>query len=124
MSSFYNYINEATLPWSFKAEIKGVIYEIVRTQHLRDKRVNDSKPKDFKMSKAKYQRLFDLSMDNMTKNIAYTITWTFNNKSNAISLEKDGDKLYIFGSIMNSSSDYTKLYQKAQHRIHLGDIQI
>lgn len=124
MSSFYEYITEGSLPWDFKLTINSDIYEIIRTIHLRDKRGNDPKPKDFKMSKSKYKKLIELSINKITKNIAYTITWTFNNKSNAISLEKEDNKLYVFGAIMNSSGDYSKLYKKAQHRIHLGDVQI
>ena len=124
MSSFIRWLFEATLPYTITTNIDGNDYKIIRTKHLIDKRDKDPKPKDYKMTKAKYQKLLELSLAKMTSNISYSVTWTYNNKSNVISWEKDDDKFYVFGAIMGSNGDYNKLYSKAQNRIHLGDIKL
>ena len=121
---FRDWLLEASLPPDFDILVNNTTFHIIRTKHLRDKRSGDFKPKDFAMSKNKYIRLFELIYNKISNNIAYSVTWTYNNKNNIISFEKDNDEILIFGAIMNSNIEYTKLYVKARNRIHLGELKL
>lgn len=105
----------------FKIEIDNKEYTIIRDSHLRIKRGNDTKPKDFKMTKNKYRKLFEevLKVD-FNHSSPVTVTWVKNNKSNAISFEIKDDLIRIFGAIMNSSLNQDLLYAKAKQRLKIS----
>ena len=131
----YNFIeylrlNEVVKEKVFKITINGSEYTISRESYIFDKRGNDNKPRDFSMSKIKYQAVLEKFLNiyttvntiNIKKPV--TITWEDkNNKNNAISanINLTSNLISVFGAIMNSSnSDPSKLYAGAQNRLHLG----
>jgi hypothetical protein len=121
VTSIVEFINEALLPAKFKIKILDTLFTVLRTTHLREIRNGDNKTKDFKMSVDKYQNLINLIKDKVHLNRVYTITWIYEDTSNAISLEVTVDKIIVFGAIMRSNKNYTKLYPKAINRIHLDN---
>lgn len=120
-SRIVEFINEANIPAKFKIKILDVLFTVLRTNHLRTIRKGDNKTKDFKMSVNKYQKLIDIIKDKVQLNRVYTVTWMYKETSNAISLEVTPDKIIIFGAIMRSNKNHTKLYPKAINRIHLDN---
>ena len=133
----YNFIeylrlNEAVKEKVFKITINDSEYTISRESHIFDKRGNDNKPRDFSMSKTKYQTVLEkflsmyilVNVVNIKKPV--TITWEDkNNKNNAFSanINLTSNLISVFGAIMNSNtSDPVKLYVNAKNRIHLGKI--
>ena len=109
-------LNEDVKEKEFKITIKNIEYTVIRDKHLRQKRNGDNKPKDFKMSKAKYEKLFN-NIDKIDTTIPFSFTWTDNNKSNIISAELVGVKIVVFGAIMNSALKETQLYPLVKNRI-------
>ena len=132
--SFIEYLrlNEAVKEKVFKLSIDNIEYTISRESHIFDKRGNDNKPRDFSMSKTKYQLVLEkfLTMFTTVNTInikkPVTITWEDKNgKNNAISanINLTSNLISIFGAIMNSNtSDPSKLYVNAKNRLHLGKI--
>lgn len=133
----YNFIeylrlNEAVKEKVFKITINGSEYTISRESHIFDKRGNDNKPRDFSMSKTKYQTVLEkflnmyISVNTVNIKKPVTITWEDkNSKNNAISanINLTSNLISVFGAIMNSNtSDPGKLYVNAKNRIHLGKI--
>lgn len=126
-------INEAVKEKVFKLSIYNIEYTISRESHIFDKRGNDNKPRDFSMSKTKYQLVLEKFLNMITTvntiNIKkpVTITWEDKNgKNNAISanINLTSNLISVFGAIMNSSnSDPSKLYAGAQNRLHLGKLK-
>lgn len=120
-------INEAIKDRVFKIIILNEEYIVSRESHIFDKRGNDNKPRDFNMSKGKYQKVFELFLNsqnsvNMKKPV--TITWEDSNgKYNALSANINHQKklIAVFGAIMNAKvSDPNKLYFDAKNRYHIG----
>lgn len=95
---------------------------VIRAYHLRTKRVNDNKPKDFAMTKTKYEKVIMLSLEKMTDDGVYSIEWTLNDKKSVISLKKDADTFIVFGAIMNAKLSDSPLYSAAERVIYLGNI--
>ena len=133
----YNFIeylrlNEAVKEKVFKITIYGSEYTIPRESHIFDKRGNDNKPRDFSMSKTKYQTVLEkflnmyISVNTVNIKKPVTITWEDkNSKNNAISanINLTSNLISIFGAIMNSNTpDPSKLYVNAKNRLHLGKI--
>ena len=112
---------EGNLPKSFNLDINDKEYTIFRNNHLLQNRVGDNKPKDFKMSKAKYKDVFSkIRLFDLIPNIPYTVTWKQNSKSNAISFKiNKKNTITVFGAIHNSSKDENSLYPKAINRINI-----
>ena len=105
----------------FNIIVDGKEYLIKRHFHVRDSRENSSLPRDYAMTKSKYAKVFSLSMNKIDKNKPYTITWSSNGKSNAISVEFINDTtISIFSAIMKSDKPESKLFAKYIDRISLG----
>ena len=129
--SFIEYLRltEAVKEKQFDIEINADIYLVSRESHIFDKRGNDNKPRDFKMSKSKYQRVFETFLNsnhntNLKKPV--TITWEDDNgKMNAISANINlvTKILAVFGAIMNASKDHNSLYSDIKNRYHLGKLK-
>ncbi len=109
----YNFIEWLRL----NEDVKEKEYTVIKDKHLRQKRAGDNKPKDFKMSKAKYEKLFN-NIDKIDITIPFSFTWTdSNNKSNIISAELMGNEIIVFGAIMNSTLKETQLYPLVKNRV-------
>ncbi len=128
--SFIEYLrlNEAIKEKQFNIEINDEFYLVSRESHIFDKRGNDNKPRDFKMSKSKYQYIFEIfinSNHNLNLKKPVTITWEdTNGKMNAISANINlvTKILAVFGAIMNASKDHKLLYSDIKNRFHIGKI--
>lgn len=122
----YNLL-EAVRETTFIININSNKYTITRDWHLLQNRNGDIKQKDFAMTISKYKQLFNIffninhSLD-ITKPISLTWYNIKDNKSNIISFELNKQNIKIFGAIMNSSKDESKLYPRFTNRIHLGVI--
>lgn len=116
--SFIDILNEANLPQFFDIEINGEIFKIIRDDHLLEIRKGENKPKDFKMSKNKYQKLISLTLNYKT-NLLTCFIWGKDGKFNGISIIKTDNKIRIIGAIMNAKKEES-IYPKAKNRILLG----
>lgn len=103
----------------FTILVDGKEILVKRDYHLRQNRNGDTKPKDFAMSKTKYQDLISRVFKDLTNGLNYTITWKNNGKSNAISLIKRGNEINIFACINNSNKNIDELYKAGTRRINL-----
>ena len=129
--SFIEYLRltEAVKERQFNIEINADIYLVSREPHIFDKRGNDKKPRDFKMSKSKYQHVFETFMNshhyiNLKKPV--TITWEDETgKMNALSANINSltKIIAVFGAIMNASKDHNTLYSDIKNRYHLGKLK-
>lgn len=121
---FFNkiFLIEALKP-KFNIEIDGSEVELTRDYHVRDRRGNSKMPRDAGMSKNKYQKVLSAGLEHIDPSSKFTITWTSNNKNNAISgFYKNGD-IVIFGAIMKSDKKPETLYRKKGiNRYHIGNI--
>lgn len=129
--SFIEYLRltEAVKEKQFSININNDFYLVSRESHIFDKRGNDNKPRDFKMSKSKYQCVFETFLNsnhNINLKKPVTITWEDDNgKMNAISANINlvTKILAVFGAIMNASKDHKTLYSDIKNRFHLGEIK-
>lgn len=119
--SFKEYfISEAVKEKEFTVSIDNKEYDIVRTEHLRQKRKGDSKPKDFKMSKEKYRLIIEqILKSNLDISEPISVTWVNNDKNNVIALQFKNNKFFIFGAIMNSDKPDEKLYKVAKQKLEV-----
>ena len=119
---FRKYINliESVKEVEFDININSKIYTVVRNKHLIDKRSGDPKPKDFKMSKSKYEKVL-VYIDKINIAEPFSFTWKDNNKSNIISAYLKGSKIFVFGAIMNSTKDEDKLYPDVTNRYSIKE---
>lgn len=117
-------INESVKDIRFKIIVDSKEYTVIRDSHLLQKRKGDAKPKDFNVSKSKYQKLFTEALkSNMNLNKAFSIEWQSNNgKYNIISAILVKDVFEVFGAIMNTSKDSSKLYPVAKQRLNLNTL--
>lgn len=117
-------INEAVKDIKFKITIDDKEYIVIRDSHLLQKRKGDPKPKDFNMSKNKYQKLFTEALkSNMNLNKAFSIEWESNTgKYNIISAILINNTFEVFGAIMNASKNSSKLYPVAKQRLNLNTL--
>lgn len=117
-------VNEAVKDIQFKITIDAKDYIVIRDSHLLQKRKGDPKPKDFNMSKSKYQKLFTEALkSNMNLNKAFSVEWQSNNgKYNIISAILVNDTFEVFGAIMSSKTDSGKLYPVAKQRLNLNTL--
>lgn len=117
-------MNEEVKVIEFDINIDGNTYKVIRGLHLVEIRDGDNKPKDYILSINKYQELFTrlfkmLNEVNLKKPIS--ITWTNKNTtSNIISFDIKKNTIKVFGCIVNSSKNHTKLYPKYTNRIYVG----
>lgn len=117
-------LNEEVKVIEFDINIDGNTYKVIRGPHLVEIRDGDNKPKDYILSINKYQELFTrlfkrLNEINLRKPIS--ITWTNKNTtSNIISFDIKKNNIKVFGCIVNSSKNHTKLYPKYTNRIYVG----
>lgn len=117
-------LHEAVKDTQFKIVIDEKEYTVIRDSHLLQKRKGDAKPKDFNMSKSKYEKIFQAALSsNMDLNKAFSIEWqSSNGKFNIISSILIGTNFEVFGAIMNASRDSSKLYPVAKQRLNLNNI--
>ena len=108
-------LNEVVKDKQFKIIINNIEYTVIRDNHLTQKRKGDPKPKDFKMTKNKYQEVLQ-NLDKINIEEPFSFTWTINNKSNIISASIKDKTITIFGAIMNSDKSEEKLYSDVTNR--------
>ena len=108
-------LNEVVKDKQFKIIINNIEYTVIRDNHLTQKRKGDLKPKDFKMTKNKYQEVLQ-NLDKINIEEPFSFTWTINNKSNIISASIKDKTITIFGAIMNSDKSEEKLYSDVTNR--------
>lgn len=113
---------EAVKDKTFDIKVDGIVYKVIRDNHLLSKRKGDNKPKDFKMSKEKYKKLItNVLNSNLNLEKPISVTWIDNGKSNVISLDmKDSNTFSIFGAIMNSDKPEDELYKAAEQRLKIN----
>lgn len=115
-------INESVKEKIFTVNINDINYVIDRRGHLLTKRKGDNKPKDFKMSKEKYKKAIQQTLESdldLTK--SFSLTWSDKGKNNILSLiMKDNNTFSIFGAIMNSDKPENELYKAAEQRLKIN----
>lgn len=120
--NFRDFITEA-LKNKFNISLYNETVELIRNGHLRIKRGKSVIPKDAWMSKNKYEKILEIGLKHVDP-MDFTLTWTNNNFSFAISgSQKSDTQIVIFGAIMKSKNAPEKLYKlKGANRYHLGEI--
>ncbi len=118
MIAFINWLFEAKLPKKFKVQIENKVYNVIRTSHVLTPRNGDYKPRDFKMSIEKYQKVLSTAFHKIIDNKPTTITWT-DTKNNAMVVVFENEILYIISVINNSDRDNKKLFDKSPNIIHI-----
>lgn len=108
-------ITEAVKDKQFKIVINDEEYTVIRDKHLTQKRNGVPKPKDFNMSKQKYEVALQ-NLDKINIKEPFSFTWRVNNKSNIISASIKDKTITIFGAIMNSDKPEEKLYSDVTNR--------
>lgn len=111
-------LNEAVKEKQFKINVYNKEYTVVRDEHLIKKRKGDPKPKDFKMTKKKYEIIFH-NLDKINVNEPFSFTWKEKGKSYIISADLKGSTITVFGAIMNSSDSEDKLYPSVTNRANV-----
>ena len=116
------FLAESKIPSKFTTIIDNKEFTITRNYHVQTPRNNSKIPRDAGMSKTKYIKLISLSINSMSEDGVYSITWTGNAKNNIISVTKKDYTFEIFGAIIKTTDNIDKLYKKAEKRINLGEI--
>lgn len=121
----HQFLNESKLKPKFEILINSEKFEIIRDYHVRARRGNSPMSRDAGMSETKYSKILNLGLDHIDKTKTFTLTWTSNDKNNAISGKFLGDnKISIFGAIIGQKNkSHESLYRKeGTNRYHVGTV--
>lgn len=118
-TTYREFLEESSIPREFEIEINDTKYIVKRTVHLTQFRKGDNKPRDFKMTKNKYQYVLSAAFNKIKDDKVTTITWVDKNKNNAIVISFKDNIFNIISAVHNSDKDRTKILDKSPNIIHV-----
>lgn len=118
---------EAKIKPKFQIKLGDKEVTIIRDYHVMRPRGNSTMPRDSGMSVNKYEKILNSGISHIDKSKSFTLTWTSNSKSYAISGEfqdgTDSSAIRIFGAIMGRKEKPESLYKAAgTNRYHVGEV--